>query len=117
MGERVEEKPLLRVVKIDPLRIEAILPSALYGNIPTGSTARIQPELPNAAAVTATVTLVDKVMDAASGTFRVRLTLPNPDGAIPAGMRCKAEFAALAHLQKPARAEPPKANAPAAKGK
>ena len=116
-GERVEEKPLLRVVKIDPLRIEAILPSALYGNIPTGSTARIQPELPNAAAVTATVTLVDKVMDAASGTFRVRLTLPNPDGAIPAGMRCKAEFAALAHLQKPARAEPPKANAPAAKGK
>ena len=116
-GERVEEKPLVRVVKIDPLRVEAILPSALYGAIPTGSTARIQPEMPNAAAVTATVTLVDKVLDAASGTFRVRLTLPNPGDAIPAGMRCKAEFASLAHLNKPARAEPPKANVPAVKGK
>ena len=72
---------------------------------------------PHGLAVTATVTLVDKVLDAASGTFRVRLTLPNPGDAIPAGMRCKAEFAALAHLNKPARVEPPKANAPAAKGK
>lgn len=99
-GERVEEKPLVRVVKIDPLRVEAILPSALYGLIPHGSIANIRPEMPNAVPVTATVTLVDKVLDAASGTFRVRLQLPNRDGAVPAGLRCKAEFAALA--QRPA---------------
>lgn len=111
VGERVEEKPLARVVKIDPLRIEAILPSALYGNIPVGSTARIQPEVPNSPAVTATVTLVDKVLDAASGTFRVRLQLPNPNGEIPAGLRCKAEFAALAHLQKDKAPPAPKPTA------
>lgn len=118
-GERVEEKPIVRVVKIDPLRVEAILPSALYGNITMGSSARIQPDAPNSAAVTATVTLVDKVLDAASGTFRVRLQLPNPDGVIPAGLRCKAEFAALAHLAKPKPVAPAKAATPipAAKGK
>ena len=110
-GERVEEKPLLRVVKIDPLRVEVILPSALYGTIPVGTTARIQPETSSSAPVTATVILVDKVLDAASGTFRVRLQVPNPDGAVPAGLRCKAEFAALAQLDKAKRADAPKAGA------
>lgn len=113
-GERVEEKPLVRVVKIDPLRIEAILPSALYGNISVGSSARIQPETPNSPAVSATVTLVDKVLDAASGTFRVRLQLPNPNGEMPAGLRCKADFAALAHLQKSEKSTTPPAPKPAA---
>lgn len=108
-GERVEEKPLARVVTVDPLRVEAILPSALFGSITTGSSARIVPESPNIAPVTATVTLVDRVMDAASGTFRVRLRVPNPGGAIPAGLRCKAEFAALAPVSAPA----PAGNTPA----
>jgi len=112
-GERVEEKPLLRVVKIDPLRVEAIVSSTLFGLIPLGSTARILPEMPNAAPATATVTLVDKVLDAASGTFRVRLQLPNRDGAVPAGLRCKAEFAALATFDKAKAADTSKA-APAA---
>lgn len=93
-GERVEEKPLLRVVKLDVLRVEAILSSALFGTVAVGSSARVQPDMPNAAAVTATVTLVDKVLDAASGTFRVRMRLPNRDGAVPAGLRCKVEFGA-----------------------
>ncbi len=91
-GERVEEKPLLRVVRIDPLRVEAILSSSLFGSVAPGSTARIVPDMPNSAPVTATVTLVDRVLDAASGTFRVRMRLPNHDGSIPAGLRCKAEF-------------------------
>ena len=104
-GERVEEKPLVRVVTIDPLRVEAILPSAMFGSIPMASTARIVPESPNVAPVTATVTLIDRVMDAASGTFRIRMRLLNPGGQIPAGLRCKAEFAALA--QTTATANPP----------
>jgi len=40
----------------------------------------------------ATVTVVDRVLDAASGTFGVRLTLPNPDLQLPAGIRCKVRF-------------------------
>ncbi len=31
--------------------------------------------------------VVDKVADAASGTYRVKLTLPNPDRSITAGAK------------------------------
>lgn len=100
VGERVEERAVVRVAKIDPLRVEVILPSALFGAIPEGTTARIVPEMPGAATLTAKVTLVDKVLDAPSNTFRVRLRLPNPKAAIPAGVRCKAEFPGLARPAK-----------------
>lgn len=94
VGERVEERPLVRVAKVDPLRIEVIMPGAQFGTIAEGSVARVTPNLASASAVNATVTLVDKILDAASGTFRVRLELPNPDSGIPAGLRCKIDFAA-----------------------
>jgi len=32
------------------------------------------------------------VLDAASGTFGVRLALPNPGQQLPAGIRCKVQF-------------------------
>ena len=92
-GERVEEKPVFKVARIDPLRVEVIVPAARFGSIQVGETASVKPDLPNAVAVGATVTLVDKVMDAASNTFRVRLALPNPDGRLPAGLRCRISFA------------------------
>lgn len=94
-GERVEEKPLLRVAKVDPLKVEVIMPSSLFGTIAAGTTARILPDMPNAAPINARVTLVDRVLDAPSNTFRVRLSLPNPGATIPAGLRCKAEFAEI----------------------
>ena len=40
----------------------------------------------------ARVEVVDPMFDAASGTFGVRLTLPNPDRKIPAGLKCRARF-------------------------
>ncbi len=42
----------------------------------------------------ATIAVVDPVIDAASGTFNVRLDLPNPDGAIPGGLHCTVKFLA-----------------------
>jgi len=92
LGERMEEKPIFRIAQIDPLRVEVIVPASLFGTIKAGATATIQPDLPAIRAQTATVTLVDRVVDAASNTFRVRLSLPNADYAIPAGLRCKADF-------------------------
>jgi hypothetical protein len=38
------------------------------------------------------VTLVDRVIDPASGTFDVRAELPNPDHLIPSGLRCTVQF-------------------------
>lgn len=91
-GERVEDKPLVRIAKVDPLRVQVVVPTAFFGKIQPGSTAKIVPELPDTQPVIARVTLVDKVIDAASNTFRVQLELPNPDLALPAGLRCKADF-------------------------
>jgi hypothetical protein len=45
--------------------------------------------------------VVDRVFDASSGTFGVRLELPNPNGAIPAGVRCKVEFAKVVKVARP----------------
>jgi hypothetical protein len=55
-----------------------IVPSSRFGSIRVGEVASVKPDLPNAAPVDASVALVDRVMDAASNTFRVRLNLPNP---------------------------------------
>lgn len=95
-GERVEEKPMVRIAVINPLRVELMVPSARYGTLALGDKLQIRPDLPGAGLVTATVTQVDSVFDAASNSFRVRLTLPNPQNRLPAGLRCKVEEAAVA---------------------
>jgi membrane fusion protein (multidrug efflux system) len=41
---------------------------------------------------TAKVAIVDRVIDAGSSTFGVRLSLPNAGGEIPAGLHCKVSF-------------------------
>lgn len=92
VGERVEDRPVLRVATIDPLRVSLMVPIAQYGQVNLGDRLAIHPELPGASAVQATVQYVDKVVDAASNTFRVRLSLPNPDHRLPAGLRCKADW-------------------------
>lgn len=91
-GERVEEKPVFKLARIDTLRVEVIVPAARFGSIRVGELASVKPDLPNAAPVAASVALVDRVVDAASNTFRVRLTLPNADLRLPAGLRCRISF-------------------------
>lgn len=95
-GERVEEKAILRVAQIDPLRVQVVVPVSLYGQIAPGDSAAIQPELPGAKVVRAQVTRVDKVIDPASNTFRTLLRIDNPSHALPAGLRCKADFSKTA---------------------
>ena len=93
-GERVEEKPIVRVATINPLKVEIVVPASLYGTIPLGAELTITPELPNAKPRKAKVTLVDTVIDGPSNTFRVRLDLPNPNYDLPPGPRCKVELSA-----------------------
>lgn len=85
-------KPILRLAQIHPLRVELVLPVARHGAVRPGATAQIEPEPPFAGRHTATVKVIDRVVDAASGTFRVWLELPNPDGRITAGVKCRAQF-------------------------
>ena len=106
-GERVEEKPMFRVAVVDPLRVEVVLPAQLFSSVQAGMAMTITPEYPNTGPRQAKVILVDKLIDGASNTFRVRLELPNADLRLPAGLRCKAEMGSgkmlPASLQVPAR--------------
>jgi membrane fusion protein, heavy metal efflux system len=95
-GERVEEKAILRVAQINPLRVQVIAPISLYGQIKAGDSATIQPELPGAPSVRALVTHVDKVIEPASNTFRTLLRIDNPAYTLPAGLRCNADFSKAA---------------------
>jgi membrane fusion protein, heavy metal efflux system len=94
-GERADEKPILKIAQIDPLRVEAILPASMYGKVKAGMMARVTPELQGEQGRNAAITLVDKVIDPASNTFRVRLELGNKDYSLPSGVRCKINIAQL----------------------
>jgi RND family efflux transporter MFP subunit len=96
VGERVEEKPVFRLAVIDPLRVEVVLPAALYPVVTRGTEMRIAPDFPGAEPRIAKVALVDRVIEGASNTFRARLSLPNAGNKLPAGLRCKAELPQLA---------------------
>jgi RND family efflux transporter MFP subunit len=84
--------PIMRLAQLDPLRVEVFVPVARLGEIAVGKKAEIMPQAPVNGTYTARVTVVDRVADAASGTFGVRLELPNHDYRIPAGLKCTVRF-------------------------
>jgi membrane fusion protein, heavy metal efflux system len=88
-GERVELQPLLRLADVGRLRVEVIVPASLFGSVQVGQQVTLQPDLPGVSARQADVTQVDRFIDAASNTFRVRLELDNANHQVPAGARCK----------------------------
>lgn len=95
-GEVVEpgadKKPILKLAQIDPLRVHIILPIAQFSKIKPGMTAEIVPESPVNGRYMGRVKIVDRLIDAASGTFGVFVELPNPKHEIPAGLKCRAAF-------------------------
>lgn len=92
LGESVKDQPIVKIAELDPLKVEVILPVSLYGSIKPGRQAQVVPEAPVSGNHLAKVTIVDPVIDAASGTFGVRLELPNPDYKLPGGLKCKIAF-------------------------
>jgi len=92
LGERIEDKSLFRVARLDLLRVEVVVPAAMFGTITKGMIARVTPTLPNAEPLDAEIVLIDHYIDSASNTFRVRAALPNADGKIPPGSRCSVEL-------------------------
>jgi RND family efflux transporter MFP subunit len=93
-GEFVrQETPVFTVVQLDPLYVEAYVPVAEWGRVTMGGTGTVRLEEPIGGEYEAKVTVVDHVFDAASGTFGIRLEMPNPKNALPAGQRCKVAFA------------------------
>ena len=90
-------KPILKLAQVEPLRVEVVLPLEAYGKLKAQTSAEVMPEGLGGRHA-ATVTVIDSVFDSASGTFGVRLALPNASGSLPAGIRCRADFPALRGL-------------------
>jgi RND family efflux transporter MFP subunit len=84
-------EPILKLAETDPLNVEVVLPATLFGKVKKGDRGDVVPET-GTARVEARVAIVDRVIDGASGTFGVRLELRNPNGAVPAGAKCRMRF-------------------------
>jgi len=91
-GERVEEKPMLRIADVSVLRVDVVAPISMFGTLDIGQELIVQPELPGAGPRRARIVQIDKVLDPASNTFRLRLSLPNSHSLLPAGLRCSVEL-------------------------
>lgn len=89
---RHEQSHILTIARIDPLHVEVFLPITAFPGLAVGQVARVEPEAPIGGSYEATVTVIDRVFDASSGTFGVRLSLANPDNKLPAGLRCRVHF-------------------------
>lgn len=85
---------ILTIAQINPLNVEVFAPIAQLGSVNVGDMVAIFPEEPVGGKYMAQVKVIDRVFDAASGTFGMRLELPNPGNTLPAGLRCRLEIAA-----------------------
>lgn len=83
---------VLKLAQTDPVRVEVVLPAARYGKTRVGDLVTIRPEPPFSGSYKAVVRVVDPVVDSASGTFGIRLEIPNPKGEVLTGVKCSAEL-------------------------
>ena len=91
-GELARQTPVMKLAQVDPLRVEVYAPLSLLGKIRTGMKADVRPEGKGQPTYQAMVVVVNRVVDSASGTFGVRLEMPNSNKAIAAGLACAIEF-------------------------
>jgi len=88
VGDIVHSERVFRLLRLDPLHVELVMPVGLFGSLREGDQRQIR--IPHLREMhTVRVINVDRVVDPGSNTFRVRLVLPNPDLRIPSGLRCE----------------------------
>ena len=87
-----DQAQLMTIAQMDPLNVEVFVPISEYERILPAMEAEVRPEEPIGGVYRAQVSIVDRVFDAGSGTFGVRLLLPNPEYRLPAGLRCTVTF-------------------------
>jgi membrane fusion protein, heavy metal efflux system len=94
-GEYVENRKALTVAEVDPVYADVIAPSALFSEVKKGQKVKVTLRQPAEKAVIADTSVIDPYVDGASGTFRVRLSIPNADNSIIPGFRCSAELGSV----------------------
>jgi RND family efflux transporter MFP subunit len=91
-GELARQTPVMKLAQVDPLRVEVYAPLSLLGKLKTGMKADVRPEGKGQPTYHALIVVVNRVVDSASGTFGVRLEIPNANKAIAAGLACTVDF-------------------------
>lgn len=92
IGESVSNRPIMKLAQINPLRVELIAPTEYFGLIQKDMEVDIYPERPANKIFKARVTVVDQLIDPASGSFTIRMSLPNPGEELVGGVNCIARF-------------------------
>jgi len=92
-GDRINDNKIVKLAQIDPLLVKVVVPEGLYGQVKmeAGADVTVNSAISDKP-LRATVWRIDKVMDAASGTFVVLLKVDNKNNRIPAGIRCSVHF-------------------------
>lgn len=101
-------KPILKLADVGTLFVEVLMPLEAFGKLTAGQSVEVLPEMPVGGRYVAKVKVIDRVHDAASGTFGVRLELPNPGLKLPAGIKCKASIPGIGTRQATAPAVAPR---------
>lgn len=83
---------IVKLAQLNPLLIRVVMPMRAFGEAAIGMTANVVPEIQPGKHYTAKVVSVDRIIDAASGTFVVFMDLPNPGLDVPSGVKCKASL-------------------------
>jgi RND family efflux transporter MFP subunit len=91
-GELARQTPILKLAQVNPLRVEVFAPLSWLGKLKPGMRGEVRPEGSGQTTYMAKITVVNRVVDSASGTFGVRLEMPNPNNALPAGLACTVDF-------------------------
>jgi len=92
-GESVDESEgVIRLVQLDPLMISVDCPVALAPSIRVGETYWVGPVDDRWKPRLGTVVVAGRVANAASQTFRVKLTVDNSDGGWMAGLKVAVPF-------------------------
>jgi RND family efflux transporter MFP subunit len=88
-GEYVSTEPVVEVAVLDPLYAEVLMPFERFSDFSKDQKMIVSLPFPINTSHTAKITIIDPIIDSASGTFRMRLELPNKGYAIPAGISCQ----------------------------
>lgn len=89
-GETVDETDgVVVLAQLDPLQVEVDCPVALAGSIRVGDQLEACPLDRQWARRTATVVFANRVVDGASQTFRLKLSVDNADAAWMAGLKVR----------------------------
>lgn len=92
VGPTEGKKPIMRIAEHTKLKITSVIPFKYFNEVKKGQVLTIVPEKPFSKKLKVKVAIKDKVVDAASGTFKVVSYMNNKRTKVPSGILCSAFF-------------------------